>query len=250
MNNTFNKYLMENMSWPEVAEALNDVKLAIIPIGAHEQHGPHLAESCDAIRAEKFSELLAERMHPLTIVTPTINFGISPHHMPFPGTITLKPTTLIALLKDIIGSLKEHGINKILILNSHGGNDDTLGAAIDEIRKEIDISIASVKYTNLSLKSIDKHVESKYFGHACEREVSEIKYLAPEYLKEDRITKGKLKESIKYYFSPLNIGEDFDIYTENGALGNANNASIEIGEDIINEALDNAEKYIMEFIEK
>lgn len=245
-----NKYLMKNMSWPEVGEALNDVKLAIIPIGAHEQHGPHLAESCDAIRAEKFSELLAERIHPLTMVTPTINFGISPHHMPFPGTITLKPTTLIALLKDIIDSLKEHGINKFLILNSHGGNDDTLGAAIDEIRKEIDVSIASIKYTKLSPKSIKKHVESKYFGHACEREVSEIKYLAPELLKEDKISKGKLKDEIKYYFSPLNIGEDFDVYTENGALGNATKASFEIGKDIINEALDNAEKYIIEFIEK
>lgn len=250
MSNTFDKYIMKNMSWPEVAEALNDVKLAIIPIGAHEQHGPHLAESCDAVRAEKFSELLAERLHPLAIVAPTINFGISPHHMPFSGTITLKPTTLIALLMDIIGSLKEHGINKILILNSHGGNDDTLGAAIDEIRKEIDISLASIKYTKLSPKSINKHVKSKYFGHACEREVSEIKYLAPEYLKEDKISKGKLKDEIKYYFSPLNIGEDFDFYTENGALGNANKASFEIGKDIINEALDNAEKYIMEFIEK
>lgn len=248
--NTSNKYLMKNMSWPEVAEALDDVKLAIIPIGAHEQHGPHLAESCDAIRAEKFSELLAERMHPLTMVTPTINFGISPHHMPFPGTITLKPSTLITLLKDIINSLKEHGINKVLIMNSHGGNDDTLGAAIDEIRKDIDISIASIKYTKLSPKSIEEHVNSKYFGHACEREVSEIKYLAPEYLKEDKISKGKLKEEIKYYFSPLNIGEDFDIYTENGALGNAHNASTEIGKEIINEALKNAEKYISDFIEK
>lgn len=242
-------YLLKNMTWPKVDEALENVEYALIPVGSHEQHGPHIAESCDSVRAEKFAERLAERLHPGALVVPTVNFGVSPHHMPFPGTITLSPGTLISLLRDIVSSLYQHGIDRAVFVNSHGGNDDTLGAALDEIREEFDVRLAAFKYTNLAGEAIARNVDSEYFGHACEREVSEVKYLAPEILRENRIEKGKIKEGAKVKKTALNIGIDFDQYTENGALGDARKASREAGEEIVEEALDRAEELIEEFME-
>src|SRR5690625_3178401 len=105
-----NKYILKDMTWPEIQEALKKAKVAIVPIGAHEQHGYHIAEGCDSYRAERFCSLLAERCFPNVIVAPTINYGVSPHHMKFPGTITLRPETLIDILEDIVTSLKQHGV--------------------------------------------------------------------------------------------------------------------------------------------
>ena len=78
---------LTRMTWKEVEEALKTVQVAIIPIGAHEQHGPHMVESCDAVLAEKMAKRLGERMFPYAVVTPTVNMGVSEHHMNFPGEV-------------------------------------------------------------------------------------------------------------------------------------------------------------------
>ena len=242
-------YIMENMTWKEVEEALVNIEFAIIPVGAHEQHSPYIAESCDSVRAKRFSELLAKKMHPKSIVTPTINIGVSPHHMSFPGTITLKPSTLINLLFDIVKSLYKHGINKFVFLNSHGGNDSALGAAVDEIRADLDVSLMSFKYTSLAPKSIKKNIKSNIYGHACEREVSELLYLDPSIIRDSKIEKGNtIDEGTYFHNKPVTVGLNFDKYTKNGALGNAKKAEYKIGEEIINEALYEAEDIIEHFI--
>src|SRR5690625_2422644 len=94
------KYILPDMTWPEIKDALKTASIAIVPVGAQEQHGYHIAEGCDSYRAKEFSALLAEKCFPKVLVTPTINFGVSPHHMDFPGTITLRPETLIAIMEE------------------------------------------------------------------------------------------------------------------------------------------------------
>src|SRR5688572_18063856 len=103
-------YLLTQMTWPEVEQALKTVRIAVIPLGAHEQHGPHMVESCDAVLAEEMGKRLTEKLYPEAILTPTVNMGVSSHHIHFPGTISLEPATLIAVLRDMIKSLKQHGI--------------------------------------------------------------------------------------------------------------------------------------------
>lgn len=83
--------------------------------------------------------------------------AISPHHLAFPGTITLRPSTLIAVLKDYVSSLYHHGLRKFFILNSHGGNESPIKTAVTEITGEYrDIKIASAQYTKLAPKAIKK----------------------------------------------------------------------------------------------
>src|SRR5699024_9897190 len=241
-------YQLEKMTWEEVEEALQTVKIAIIPIGAHEQHGPHMTENCDAVLAEKLALLLGERTFPYSVITPTINMGISPHHLNFPGTITLQPETLIALIRDIVSSLKHHGINKFLLLNAHGGNQSTLGVASTKLSPELDVDIYYAKTTASAKEVIENFAASSLYGHSCEREVSEALYLTPELDRKDKLTKGDITDNGRWkQLRPGKAIQGFYRYeemTKNGAIGNATIASAEVGRQIVETALDHLTKEI------
>lgn len=237
-----NCYELAKMTWEEVEAALEKVRLAIIPVGAHEQHGPHMVESCDAVLAEKMAVKLGERLFPYALIAPTVNMGVSSHHLNFPGTISLKPTTLIALLKDIVSSLKCHGIQQFLFLNSHGGNQSTLDVAVNLINEEMDVEVFYAKTTASAKKAIAENVKSSLFGHSCEREVSEAFYLAPELIRTNKLQKGDIQESGRWqHLRPGCALQGFYHYEEmtaNGCIGDALQADFEIGRKIVEEALD------------
>lgn len=247
------KYLLTEMTWEEVREALNTVKLAIIPIGAHEQHGPHMVESCDAVLATEMAKKLGEKLFPHVLITPTVNMGVSSHHINFPGTITLKPTTLIAILEDMVTSLKHHGVQKFLFLNSHGGNQSTLNVAATTLATEHDVEIYFAKTTASAKKAISKNIESTLFGHSCEREVSEALYLAPGLIRNEKLTKGEIQEEGRWKkLRPGQALQGFYRYEEmtaNGCIGDATKASYEIGKEIVEEALENLASSIEEVLQ-
>jgi creatinine amidohydrolase len=247
-----NAYVLASMTWEEVEAALSTVELAIIPVGAHEQHGPHMAESCDAVLAEEMAKKLGERLYPHALITPVVNMGVSAHHLNFPGTISLQPATLIAILKDMVSSLKRHGIRKFLFLNSHGGNQPTLNVASTVLTEELHVEIYYAKTTASAKKAISEHITSPLFGHSCEREVSEALYLAPHLLRMDKLTKGKIQETGRWkQLRPGHAIQGFYRYEEmtaNGCIGDAGKASREIGEQIVEEALDNLTKELQQLL--
>ncbi|MEX2416382.1 MAG: creatininase family protein [Paenibacillaceae bacterium] len=234
-------YLLTRMTWPEVEQALKTVKIAIIPLGAHEQHGPHMVESCDAVLAEEMGARLAAALYPDALMTPTINMGISPHHIHFPGTISLEPSTLIAILRDMIKSLKQHGITKFLVLNAHGGNQSTLGVAADTLTRELDVELYYAKTTASAKDVMERRIESKLYGHSCDREVSEALYLAPHLVRTNQLVKGDIQEGKWRKLRPGNPLQGFYYYeemTRNGCLGDATKATREIGQEIVEIALE------------
>lgn len=245
-------YHLSDMTWPEVQEALQTVRIAIIPVGAHEQHGPHMVESCDAVLAEQFSRRLAERLFPLAIVAPAIPIGVSIHHMRFPGTLTFKPETLIAVLRDMISSLQVHGIQNFLLINSHGGNQSTLDVACTTLTHELQTTIYYAKTTASAKEAIATHVKSKLFGHSCEREVSEAMVLAPQLIRHDKLSAGDIQEGRWKHLrpgSPLQGSYCYDEMTANGCIGDATQASLEAGTAIVDEALEKIEKEIRLLLE-
>lgn len=237
------KYVLTEMTWEEVAEALDTVKMAIIPVGAHEQHGPHMHESCDAVLATKMAVLLAEKLHPYVLVTPTINMGVSPHHLSFPGTISLRPETLIAIIRDMVSSLKAQGIRKFFLLNAHGGNQGALSVASTTLARDLEVEIYYGKTTASAKRAQQANIDSLHYGHACEREVSEALYLAPEIVRMDKLEKGRLNHG-EGRWEQLRPGQAvqgfyyYDEMTANGCIGDATKASREIGRQIVEEALD------------
>src|SRR4029077_2506224 len=122
------KVLIQEMTWREVEDALAAGRTtAVLACGAVEQHGPHLPTGTD----EYLGTALAERAARLagnTLVAPTLRPGLSEHHMQFPGSFTLRPSTFVALLEDYCHSLARQGFERIVIFPSHGGNADTMRA--------------------------------------------------------------------------------------------------------------------------
>jgi creatinine amidohydrolase len=126
--------LLHLSTWQEVEAYLERSKTVVVPIGSNEQHGPTgllgtdwLCPEIIAHEAQKTSDLL---------IAPTFNIGMAQHHLGFPGTISLRPTTFIAAIGDWCRSLAGHGFEKIYFLNGHGGNVATIEAAFSELYAE------------------------------------------------------------------------------------------------------------------
>jgi len=122
-------------SWPEIDAYLQTSKAILIPIGSTEQHGPIGLLGTDALCPEIIARRAGDEAG--FLIGPTFNVGQSQHHMGFAGTITLRPSTMIACMTDWAGSLRRHGFERIYWLNGHGGNASTINAAITAIYHEV-----------------------------------------------------------------------------------------------------------------
>lgn len=117
-------------TWAEVEAYLSRSTGIIIPVGSTEQHGPSGLIGTDSICAETLAWKAGELAD--AMVGPTLNVGMSEHHMEFPGTVTLRPQTLIAVIRDVIVSLARHGFRRFFFVNGHGGNTASIQAAFFE----------------------------------------------------------------------------------------------------------------------
>ena len=117
-------------TWMEVEEYLKRSQGIILPIGSTEQHGPTGLIGTDAICAEAIAKGVGEETQAL--IGPTINVGMALHHMAFPGSMSLRPATLILVIRDYLVSLSRAGFRKFFFINGHGGNMATVKAAFSE----------------------------------------------------------------------------------------------------------------------
>lgn len=122
------------MTWQDVEHYLQRSRDILIPIGSTEQHGPNGILGTDFVTAQDVAVQAAAQLS--LLVAPTISVGMALHHLAFPGTISLRPTTLIAVLRDYVWSLYQHGFRRFLFVNGHGGNVATSKTAFSAIREE------------------------------------------------------------------------------------------------------------------
>ncbi len=124
--------------WRQIETYLETDDRCILPLGSTEQHGP-LSLSVDSILAEKISIDAAE---PLGIpVFPPMNYGLCPYFVAYPGTVSLRVETLLAVVRDILESLRDSGFRRVLIVNGHGGNAPAESTALDMIRDHPDMAV-------------------------------------------------------------------------------------------------------------
>lgn len=246
---------LHDLTWPEVRELLPGIKMAIIPVGSTEQHGPHGCFDYDTAVSTEFSKRLAERLFPQVLVAPGIAVGASRHHIHFPGSLTLRPETLVATIMDIAWSLRQYGIKRFLLANGHGGNIPSIGVAANRLKQEFGDQVAWATVPYDAVRDVwDKHAKTEINGHSCEIETSCMLYLRPESVRQDRLTKGEVRpEELEARRRGPAIAQEaryFDEITVNGALGDATHASREIGREMVETALDRYAAYLQEFMDR
>lgn len=178
------------MTWQEVEAYLAEKSTIILPIGSQEQHGPMGLIGTDAQTAEAISHKIGEEQE--IIVGPTISVGMAQHHLGFTGSMTLRPTTLIALIVDYVTSLSRHGFDHFYFINGHGGNITTVQTAFQEIYAEYSLAGADCpircRLANwFAMKDVVDLTQELYGDregmHATPSEVALTQYLFPDHIK-------------------------------------------------------------------
>ncbi len=183
---------LDLMSWPEVETYLKDRNDIVVPIGSTEQHGPNGLVGTDALCAEVIGRAVGEKAE--AVVAPTISIGMAQHHLGFPGSISLRPSTLLAVVRDVIASLAHQGFHRISFVNGHGGNVATVRAAFSEYYAETSFSAGRTatpvecRLRNWWEAPSVQPITSELFGdaegmHATASEVSVTQFAFPDAIK-------------------------------------------------------------------
>jgi creatinine amidohydrolase len=228
--------------------ALDRARLvALLPVGATEQHGPHLPLSVDSRIAAALVKRVADALppeFPLSVL-PMQHFGVSPEHADFPGTISLSAETMLALLMDIGRSVAAAGIMKLAILNSHGGQPQVLDLAAQKLRRECRLLVFPLngyRYWN-----VEKHfgTEEAAFGvHGGAAETSIMLAIAGETVRRGELADfpslaADMAQRFKHlrpYGRVAGFGWQAQDLNPAGAVGNASRADAAKGEALLAEA--------------
>ncbi len=219
---------LQTLTWPEVETYLKRSNGIIVPIGSTEQHGPNGMLGTDAICPETIAFGIAEKME--VLIAPTLSIGQAHHHLGFPGTIALRPSTLLAVLVDVVRSLYRHGFRHLYFLNGHGGNEATVNAAFQEIYAQssfddADMSDLRLKLCNWYMTPGVGRISKELFGdqegsHATPSEVSLTFYACPDDVKSAAMSptiapKGSIRDADDYraQFADGRIGSNPQLAT-------------------------------------
>jgi creatinine amidohydrolase len=249
------------MRWEELSvadiEALDrDATVLLLPLGSVEQHGRHLPLGTDSMLATAVS-LEAARLMGRAAVLPPPWYGFSQHHMRFPGTVTLRAETMMALIEDIAQSVVAHGFRRLVLVNGHGGNvglTDILSAKLGHqfYRRA---RVAGLTYFQLARDSIAKFRLSTAggMGHACEFETAMMQHVRPDLVNMQRAMVTYPNTGSAYVSTDLIIGSrvrtyhDFGDLSESGTLGDPSLASAEAGAQFHRVVVEELVQFIDEF---
>jgi len=183
--------LLHHATWQEVESYLSGRRAVIMPIGSTEQHGPNGLIGTDAITAEHIAQAVGDRTGAL--VAPTISVGMAQHHMAFTGSMTVRPSTLILIIRDYVESLSRHGFDRFYFINGHGGNITTINTAFQEIYAASSLAGGNGRSVTCTLRNwymapavgaLSKELYGDKEGsHATPSEVAVTQYLYPDTIK-------------------------------------------------------------------
>ncbi len=221
---------LQHATWPDIEAWLKDHDGIVIPIGSTEQHGPTGLIGTDAICPEVIADEMAGQG---VLVAPTLAIGMAQHHLAFPGSISLRPSTLIALIRDVVGSLAVQGFGRFLFVNGHGGNIAPLQAAFAEIWAE---SSFAGRDSGLQLELFNwfqgrrvKALSAELFGdaegwHATPSEISLTWHAYPE------LARSEALDPVRAPYGTIRDARDYRRQFGDGRIGSEPGlASVEHG---------------------
>ncbi|MEJ2122071.1 MAG: creatininase family protein [Alphaproteobacteria bacterium] len=223
--------------------------VALLPIAATEQHGPHLPLSTDADIAAGLIEAGLERLGNEgggveVLVMPMLAVGLSPEHGDFAGTLTLEPETLLATICEIGAGVEAPGLGKLALFNSHGGQSRMLDLAAQRLRRDVDILAVAINgYRLWRAEELFPEAEVRHGIHAGAVETSIMLHLKPELVRRDRLAAhiSLSADMEKDYarlapFGRVGFGWQAQDLNESGACGDATLASAEAGRTLVEQA--------------
>ncbi|MHB1004276.1 MAG: creatininase family protein [Chloroflexota bacterium] len=249
------KLLWAEMRRPELEEAVRQRAVVLVPVGSIEQHGRHLPVDTDTNSVDEIcrraAALLAE---PRALVVPALAYGLSPHHMGFTGTLTLRFDTLVNMVCDVCRSIHAHGFRKIVLVNGHGGNAGLITGVTSRLVEER-IFVASLNYwapITAELREIAVGPLGT-MSHACEMETSVQLYLRPELVDMPAAVKAPVEPLTSFFFKDfrapgsVNYTLDFALDATDGVRGDPTIATAETGERIVTAAVSRLAQFLKEF---
>lgn len=232
--------------WPALE---NGVDTVVLPLGSTEQHGPHLPLDTDTRIATALAERIATRLG-TAVVAPSIPVGPSMEHAGFPGTISISPDTLEQLLREYVESFERSGFRRVIIVPGHGGSFPVVERAFPELARTTDIDVIAITdlqwYMDLlqeGLHRADVDVDEPVV-HAGASETALMLTLAPDLVGPDRPQGHTGPVSAATLYS-----EGIETYDENGVLGDAREATADVGNALLEVVTDAYYEYIQAEIE-
>ena len=227
---------LENLRQPEVKPL--GVRVVLLPIGSTEPHANHLPYATDTWTADMMASRVAAKANAMgarVVVLPAMPYGVNTNAVPNPLAQSIRPATMITFVKDVVDTLEQQGIRKVVIVNGHGGNTTTLGAALRELfASNRKMFVALVETWTPYAAEQSKIIETGG-DHASEEETSVGLALFPEKIRMDAAVKAKDSvlqlESMRVPY--IQFMRPWNYVSDNTGLGDPTRASAAKGNKLI-----------------
>ena len=225
--------LLQEMTWPKVAELSRDIPV-VMPVAALEQHGHHMPLFTDSLLLGEVARRAEAQLADRALFAPVMWLGNSHHHLDFQGTLTAAPRTYLDLLGGLVQNFVTHGFRRILLINGHGGNivpgQQTIFEMRQQYRERSDLLLLFASYWALGtrLQDLGQNFQQTQMGHACECETSMMLRLAPHLVQGDTAVLNDV--GFGAAFEPAYRGWITRDRTVSGHIGTPRHATAEKGE--------------------
>lgn len=218
------------------ADQLNETEIAVFPVGSTEQHGPALPLETDNLLAKEFAWALDR---PDVAVLPTLPVGVSEQHRQFHGTLYVRDETFERFVRETLTSIAEHGVQKAVIVNGHGGNTAALHRTARRLRQDETIFAAPWNWWEC-LDDLPEKLFEQRGAHASAIETSVIYHLAPDLIRPEALDEAEAGAADTWgdTIHGADIGFDTIDFSDSGATGAPTEASPEAGEQLFEQAFE------------
>jgi creatinine amidohydrolase len=253
--------LYERLTWPEVRRAAQEDRVCLIPVGTLEDHGPHLPVDTDVRIITEICRRAAEEAEGQIVLLPTIPHGYDPHHMDFPGPISIGWETFTKYCKDVGTSLAHHGFKRMLFYNGHGSNLNLVEMAARLTMIDHPEVLAAAAFYLVSKKGIEavEEIRDSSIGgmaHADELETSIYLHIDPDAVDmskavdEQGYPAGESAHLEWWADGPLKLMPWWSSFSRTGVQGSPTLATAEKGKAFLGAAVAECVAYVRELLEK